>query len=39
MSQVVDFFRAFEHHPCFEDLLDLPTVFPVLQPRCGWAWA
>jgi len=27
---VVDFFRAFEHHSCFEELLDLPTVFPVV---------
>ena len=27
---VVDFFRAFELHPCFEELMDLPTVFPVL---------
>jgi hypothetical protein len=27
---VVDFFRAFELHPCFEELIDLPTVFPVL---------
>jgi len=27
---VVDFFRAFEHHAVFEELLDLPTVFPVL---------
>ena len=27
---VVDFFRAFEHHAVFEELLDLPTVFPIL---------
>jgi hypothetical protein len=27
---VVDFFRAFELNPCFEELMDLPTVFPVL---------
>ena len=27
---VVDFFRAFEHYAVFEELLDLPTVFPVL---------
>ena len=30
-TAVVDYFRAYELHPAFEELMDLPTVFPIVD--------